>query len=128
MLKALAITGSNSHRSVQREAIEVGAQRPFHVRFVTCAAPDPNITLASAFARQRHALHRGGVQLEQQLLAVTSIGACIRISRIRILGPLPHLSQLAPHAVAHAAHQQGDIRIGDLCVLTPLHLTTAGLV
>ena len=51
MLEPLAITGSYSHRSVQREAIQVRAQRRDHKRLVTCAAPNTNITLASAFAR-----------------------------------------------------------------------------
>jgi hypothetical protein len=50
MLEPLAITSSYSHRTVQREAIQVRAQRPFHERLITCATAYANITLASAFA------------------------------------------------------------------------------
>jgi hypothetical protein len=51
MLEPLAITGSYSHRTVQREAVEVRTKRPLHKRLVACAATNTNITLASADAR-----------------------------------------------------------------------------
>ena len=73
MLKPLAITRRYSDRTVQREAIQVRAQRRDHKWLVTCAAPNTNVTLASAFARQRHTLHGCRIQFEQQLLAVTRV-------------------------------------------------------
>jgi hypothetical protein len=51
MLKPFAITSSYSHRTVQREAVEVCTQRRDHKRLVACAATNTNITLASADAR-----------------------------------------------------------------------------
>jgi hypothetical protein len=73
-------------------------------------------------------LHGSRVQLEQQLLAVTRVTTDIRIRSIPILGPLPHLPQLAPHAVAHAPHQQGNICVRDLRMPAPFHPATAWLV
>ena len=62
-------------------------------------------------------MHGGSVQLKQQLLAVTRVTTYIRIRSVPILGPLAHLPQLTPHAVAHAAHQQGNVCVRDLRVL-----------
>jgi hypothetical protein len=73
-------------------------------------------------------LHRRRVQLKQQLLAVTRVTTYIRIGRIPILRPLAHLPQLAPHAVAHATHQQGNICVRDLRMPAPFHPATAWLV
>ncbi|MFT4515500.1 MAG: hypothetical protein ACI89X_004898 [Planctomycetota bacterium] len=42
-------------------------------------------------------------------------------------GHLPSAAAWQPHTVAHAAHQQGNIRVRDLCVLAPLHHTTTWL-
>ena len=50
MLEPLAITSSAPHRTVQREAVEVRAQRPFHKWLIACATTHATITLASAFA------------------------------------------------------------------------------
>ncbi|MFT6082920.1 MAG: hypothetical protein ACJAYX_003254 [Planctomycetota bacterium] len=124
MLEPLSITRGNSHRTVQRKALEVGTQRSLHERLVACATTHANITLASTFARQRHALHRCGIQLEQQLLPNIAAARHIRIACVRILWPLAHLPQLASHTITHAAHQQGNICVRDLRVPAPLQPTT----
>jgi hypothetical protein len=45
-----SVASSNSHNTLQREAVEVRAQRPLHKWLIACATTHANITLTSAFA------------------------------------------------------------------------------
>ncbi|MGK0154564.1 MAG: hypothetical protein ACI9SE_001517 [Neolewinella sp.] len=69
MLEPFAITGSYSHRSVQREAFKVRTQRTLHKRLVTCASAGAYKPSVKTIAK-KHAKIVG--DLEEALKAKTA--------------------------------------------------------
>jgi hypothetical protein len=98
--------GRGTHCGVQREAVELGGQRPRYDRLLSAAATGPHVM--GARSMRGPALDRGRRERLQQ----------VRLRRAGIVGRRVVLLQLAvlaqppPHARGERAQQVRDVAIG----------------
>jgi hypothetical protein len=101
-LQAIAVARRHPGVGVQREAVQLRAQRALGVRPPATIAADTTVAPARARTEGRASCHRRGGEAGQQVVS----GCTVSVRRGVFVDPLPGFAQRPQHASADALHEQ----------------------